>query len=135
MNWRAALIGAVVSGIALEALKWGFLHFAKEMLLESYAGVYGPLALVPMVLLWIYLSWLLILLGAEIAHAFQNLSLLEAEERRQHGQGADQRAWWRRSCWRRWPPTTSAAAGASTATSWPRTSACPPTWWAASSSG
>ena len=55
------------------------------MLLESYGGVYGPLALVPMVLLWIYLSWLLILLGAEIAHAFQNLSLLEAEERRQHG--------------------------------------------------
>ncbi len=55
------------------------------MLLESYGGVYGPLALVPMVLLWIYISWLLILLGAEIAHAFQNLSLLEAEERRQHG--------------------------------------------------
>jgi membrane protein len=85
VKWRAALMGAAVSGIAIEALKWGFLRFAKTMLLESYGGVYGPLALVPMVLLWIYLSWLLILLGAEIAHAFQNLSLLEAEERRQHG--------------------------------------------------
>jgi membrane protein len=85
VRWRAALMGAAVSGIAIEALKWGFLRFAKSMLLESYGGVYGPLALVPMVLLWIYLSWLLILLGAEIAHAFQNLSLLEAEERRQHG--------------------------------------------------
>lgn len=85
VRWRAALMGAAVSGIAIEALKWGFLKFAKSMLLESYGGVYGPLALVPMVLLWIYLSWLLILLGAEIAHAFQNLSLLEAEERRQHG--------------------------------------------------
>ena len=85
VKWRAALVGALVSSIAIEALKWGFLRFAKEMLLESYVGVYGPLALVPMVLVWIYLSWLIILLGAEIAHAFQNLSLLEAEERRQDG--------------------------------------------------
>ena len=77
-------MAALVTGVALEALKWGFLKFAKEMLLESYAGVYGPLALVPMLLLWIYISWLLVLLGAEIAHAFQNLQLLEAEERRQH---------------------------------------------------
>ncbi len=84
VRWRAAFTGALVTGVALEALKWGFLKFAKQMLLESYAGVYGPLALVPMLLLWIYISWLLVLLGAEIAHAFQNLQLLEAEERRQH---------------------------------------------------
>lgn len=79
VRWRAAFMAALVTSVALEALKWGFLKFAKEMLLESYAGVYGPLALVPMLLLWIYISWLLILLGAEIAHAFQNLQLLEAE--------------------------------------------------------
>ena len=84
VRWRAAFTGALVTSVALEALKWGFLKFAKGMLLESYAGVYGPLALVPMLLLWIYISWLLVLLGAEIAHAFQNLQLLEAEERRQH---------------------------------------------------
>jgi membrane protein len=82
VRWRAAFTGALVTGVAIEALKWGFLKFAKQMLLESYAGVYGPLALVPMLLLWIYVSWLLVLLGAEIAHAFQNLQLLEAEERR-----------------------------------------------------
>jgi membrane protein len=85
VRWRAAFTGALVTSVALEALKWGFLTFAKEMLLESYAGVYGALALVPMLLLWIYISWLLVLLGAEIAHAFQNLQLLEAEERRQIG--------------------------------------------------
>jgi hypothetical protein len=48
----------------------------------GYGGVYGPLALVPMMLLWIYISWWLVLLGAEIAHSIQNLGLLEAEERR-----------------------------------------------------
>jgi membrane protein len=45
--------------------------------------VYGPLGLVPLVLVWIYTAWVLVLLGAEITHALQNLRLLEAEDRRQ----------------------------------------------------
>jgi membrane protein len=86
VRWQAALAGAIASGLALEGLKWGFVQFAKRMLLESYAGVYGSLGLVPMLLLWIYLSWLLVLFGAEIANALQNLRLLEAEDRRRTDQ-------------------------------------------------
>jgi membrane protein len=82
VRWFAALAGAMVTGFALEGLKWGFVHFAKRTLLASYGGVYGPLALIPMLLLWIYISWWLVLLGAEIANAIQNLKLFEAEERR-----------------------------------------------------
>ena len=82
VRWFAALAGALTTGFALEGLKWGFVHFAKRALLASYGGVYGPLALIPLMLLWIYISWWLVLLGAEIAHAIQNLRLLEAEERR-----------------------------------------------------
>jgi membrane protein len=85
VRWHAALAGALTTGFALEGLKWGFVHFAKKALLASYAGVYGPLALIPLVLLWIYTSWWLVLLGAEIANAIQNLKLLEAEERRHSG--------------------------------------------------
>ena len=65
------------------SLKWGFVRFAVHIMLKSYSSVYGPLGLVPLVLVWIYASWLLVLLGAEIAHALQNLRLLEAEDRRQ----------------------------------------------------
>ncbi len=86
VRWFAALTGALTTGLALEALKWGFVHFAKRALLASYGGVYGPLALVPLMLLWIYISWWLVLLGAELAHSIQNLKLLEAEERRQVGE-------------------------------------------------
>ena len=82
VRWFAALAGAMGTGFALEGLKWGFVHFAKRTLLASYGGVYGPLALIPMLLLWIYISWWLVLLGAEIANAIQNLKLFEAEERR-----------------------------------------------------
>jgi membrane protein len=82
VRWFAALAGALATGFALEGLKWGFVHFAKQALLASYGGVYGPLALIPLMLIWVYVSWWLVLLGAEIANAIQNLRLLEAEDRR-----------------------------------------------------
>ena len=82
VRWSAALPGALMTAFLLEVTKWGFVRFAVRILLRSYSSVYGPLGLVPLVLLWIYTSWLLVLLGAEIAHALQNLRLLEAEDRR-----------------------------------------------------
>jgi membrane protein len=82
VSWRAAFAGALATSVAIEGMKFGFIHFARRMLLDTYSGVYGPMGLVPIVLVWIYLSWLLVLLGAEIANAIQNLRLLEAEERR-----------------------------------------------------
>lgn len=83
VNWRAALAGATVTALVLEAMKILFVRFAERMLLQSYSSVYGPLGLVPLALVWLYVSWVLVLLGAEITHALQNLRLLEAEDRRQ----------------------------------------------------
>ncbi len=86
VRWGPALIGALVTGVALELLKFGFVTYAKGILLKNYTGVYGSLGLIPLLLIWIWISWLLVLLGAEIAHATQNLRLLEAEERRRRGE-------------------------------------------------
>ena len=83
VNWGAAILGGVVTAFMLEMLKWVFVTFAVRIMMKSYSSVYGPLGLVPLVLVWIYTSWLLVLLGAEIAHSLQNLRLLEAEDRRQ----------------------------------------------------
>jgi len=85
VSWAASLIGAAFTALALEGLKVTFVKFAAQIMLKSYSGVYGPLGLVPLVLVWIYSSWLLVLLGAEIAHSLQNLRLLEAEHRRRAG--------------------------------------------------
>jgi membrane protein len=85
VTWTSAIIGGVFTAFALEGLKVAFVKFAGQIMLKSYSGVYGPLGLVPLVLVWIYSSWLLVLLGAEIAHSIQNLRLLEAEDRRRAG--------------------------------------------------
>lgn len=85
VSWTSALIGALFTAFTLELLKYAFVRFAVHIMLKSYSGVYGPLGIVPLALLWIYSSWLLVLLGAEIAHSLQNLRLLEAEDRRRQG--------------------------------------------------
>ncbi len=74
VKWRAALAGTVVSGVLLEALKWGFVTLARPMMLKNYTGIYGSVGLIPVVLVWIYASWLIVLLGVEIAAAVQNLT-------------------------------------------------------------
>ncbi len=76
VTWRAAAIGTVASAFALEGAKGLFVSFAKSTMLDTYQGVYGSMALVPLVLVWIYVSWLLVLLGVEIACALQNLKPL-----------------------------------------------------------
>jgi membrane protein len=85
VTWSAAIIGGLFTALSLEGLKLAFVKFAVQIMFKSYSGVYGPLGLVPLMLVWIYSSWLLVLLGAEIAHSIQNLRLLEAEDRRRAG--------------------------------------------------
>ena len=86
VTWKAALAGAVTTTLILELLQLGFLILGKRILLDSYGRVYGSVGIVPLLLVWIYSSWLIVLLGAEIASAVQNLRSLEAEDRREHGQ-------------------------------------------------
>jgi membrane protein len=60
-----ALIGAVVAAIMFESMNLVFSSYIKHF--PTYTLVYGAFAAVPIFLMWIYLSWITILLGAVIA--------------------------------------------------------------------
>ena len=62
---RDALLGGVSSGICLEAMKQGFSFYIAHF--PTYKMVYGAFAAVPVFLLWIYLSWLIVIGGAVLA--------------------------------------------------------------------
>ena len=65
VRWRHALAGAALSVLLFELVKWGIGLYIGSF--GSYQKIYGPLAFVPIFLLWIYLGWSAILFGASFA--------------------------------------------------------------------
>ncbi len=66
---RAAAAGAFVAALLWEIAKAAFDWYIRQY--ASFERLYGALALVPIFLLWINLSWIIILLGAEVAFCVQ----------------------------------------------------------------
>jgi membrane protein len=62
-----ALIGAVAAGLAFTGLRWGFAVYVANS--RAYGSIYGAVAMVPIFLFWMYLSWTVVLFGAELAAA------------------------------------------------------------------
>ncbi len=71
--WRDALVGGLVAALAFELAKRGFGWYVKAM--PTYGAIYGAFASVPIFLLWVYASWLIVLLGAVVAAYAPSLRL------------------------------------------------------------
>jgi membrane protein len=61
---RDAIVGGLIAAVLFEAARRGFTWYATG--LASYQQVYGALAIVPIFIFWIYVSWVIVLLGASI---------------------------------------------------------------------
>jgi len=60
-----AAIGALLGAVLFEIARWGFTLFVSNA--QTYQQIYGVLATIPIFLLWIYLSWVIVILGASVA--------------------------------------------------------------------
>jgi membrane protein len=69
VNIHHALAGAVVAAILWETGKWGFSKYIEYS--TGYEKLYGSLALIPLFLFWIYITWLIVLFGLQVSYGLQ----------------------------------------------------------------
>ena len=66
----SALLAGVVAGSAYQLLQASYIYL--QIAVATYNAIYGSFAALPLFLLWLQISWLIVLIGAEIAHAYQH---------------------------------------------------------------
>jgi membrane protein len=76
---RAAALGGAVSAVLFSAARAIYVDF--QVGAATYQTVFGALSAVPLILVWLYACWAILLLGAEVAFAFQNLKFARREMR------------------------------------------------------
>ena len=71
VHYRHALKAAIISGIAFAGVQ--YLYLETQVMVAKQSAVYGVLAAVPLFMIWLNLGWTIILYGAELSFAFQNV--------------------------------------------------------------
>jgi membrane protein len=78
VNFRSALLGGLLAGIGWQAVGWIFATFVATS--AKYAAIYSGFAVLILFMIWLYLSWLILLIGCEVSYCHQNLKILSLIE-------------------------------------------------------
>jgi membrane protein len=73
VHFLPALITGIIAGTTFQVIQWAYLTF--QIGAVGLGLVYGSFATFPLLLIWMQVSWMVVLLGAELAHAAQNIEL------------------------------------------------------------
>lgn len=71
VKFRSAVFGGIIAGVSWQAAAWLFTLYASKFF-YYYPKVYGPLAAIPLFFLWLFLCWIIFVIGAEISYFHQN---------------------------------------------------------------
>jgi len=75
---KASVWGAIVAALVWSVVKWLFGFYVTRY--QPYSTIYGTLGLIPLSVLWIYISWLIVLFGLQLTFTTQHLKTLDAAE-------------------------------------------------------
>ena len=73
-----ALLAGILAGVAFQFFQ--MLYLSGQLWITSYNAIYGTFAAIPLMLLWIQLSWFITLIGAEVSYAAQNVRKFSFEK-------------------------------------------------------
>lgn len=75
VKFKAAFLGGVISGTVFQLTQWGYIAF--QVGVSRYNAIYGSFAALPLFLIFVQLSWTIILWGARLSFAAQNAGKFE----------------------------------------------------------
>ena len=74
---RSAVIGGLIAALLWESIGWGFAVFVASS--TRYYAIYSSFAILLLFLLWLYIGWVVVLLGAQVAYAHQHVQFYQGE--------------------------------------------------------
>ena len=77
VHFVSGLVAGIVAGTAFQLVQSFYITF--QVLVAKYNAIYGSFAALPLFLVWLQLSWLIVLFGAELSFAHQNVDTYEFE--------------------------------------------------------
>jgi membrane protein len=78
VHLKSAMLGGLIAGVLWEFAGWGFATFTVTS--AKYAAIYSGFAILLMFLIWLYISWLILLIGSQIAYFHQYPQFLYANK-------------------------------------------------------
>lgn len=78
VEMKSALFGGILAGTIYQLVQLAYISF--QIGVANYGAIYGSFAALPLFLVWLQLSWLILLLGAEVSFAHQNVATYEFEQ-------------------------------------------------------
>ena len=78
VKFMNALIAGTLAGVAFQFFQ--MLYLGGQLWITRYNAIYGTFAAIPLMLLWIQMSWFIVLIGAEISYAAQNVRKFSFEK-------------------------------------------------------
>ncbi len=77
VKFSSALVAGIIAGTLFQLTQWAYIAF--QIGAAKYGAIYGSFAALPLLLLWMHVSWIVVLFGAELSFANQNVKSYEFE--------------------------------------------------------
>jgi len=77
VNIKSGFLAGIIAGTIYQLVQWLYIYF--QLGVAKYGAIYGSFAALPLFLIWLQVSWLIVLYGAEFSYAIQNEETYEFE--------------------------------------------------------
>jgi membrane protein len=77
VNLKAGFVAGIIAGTIFQVVQWAYISF--QVGTARYNAIYGSFAALPLFLMWVQISWWVVLFGAELSFANQNVDTYEYE--------------------------------------------------------